>query len=199
MRADQRARNSASSGLGVAGRITLPLMDPAWTTGPFTWPLTPLLTLLVTSRPSPMFQKVREGATTLNRLMLIHAWLAWYAEKTPGGLLFVGERGKPFRRSTFGREWRKARSVVGLPADVRFYDLRHTGHTLTTRLGATLKDTVVRVGQSTDRAARIYQHSDSERQREVASGLDSLMQAERRKAAAKADEQASGTERARDT
>ncbi len=93
-----------------------------------------------------MFQKVREGDTTLNRLMLIHAWLAWYAEKTPGGLLFVGERGKPFRRSTFGREWRKARSVVGLPADVRFYDLRHTGHTLTTRLGATLKDTVVRVG-----------------------------------------------------
>ncbi|MFI1047228.1 integrase [Streptomyces griseoruber] len=89
--------------------------------------------------------------------------------------------------------------MVGLPADVRFYDLRHTGHTLTTRLGATLKDTVVGVGQSTDRAARIYQHSDSERQREVASGLDSLMQAERWKAAAKADEQASGTERARDT
>lgn len=102
MRADQRARNSASSGLGVAGRITLPLMDPAWTTGPLTWPLTPLLTLLVTSRPSPMFQKVREGATTLNRLMLIHAWLAWYAEKTPGGLLFVGERGKPVVRPSAG-------------------------------------------------------------------------------------------------
>lgn len=173
-------------------------MDPAWTTGPLTWPLTPLLTLLVTSRPSPMFQKVREGATTLNRLMLIHAWLAWYAEKTLGVLLFVGERGKPFRRSTFGREWRKARSVVGLPSDFRFYDLRHTGHTLTTRSGATLKDTMVRVGESTEKAL-IYEHSGTERQREVASGLDSLMQAERRKAAAKADEQASGTERARDT
>lgn len=124
--------------------------------------------------------------------------LAWYAEKVPDGLLFVGERGKPFRRSTFGRKWRKARSAVGLPADFRFYDLRHTGHTLTTRSGATLKDTMVRAGQSTEKAALIYQHSDTERQREVATGLDSLVQAERRKAAAKPDDQASGTERARD-
>ncbi|MFD5895932.1 hypothetical protein [Streptomyces sp. NPDC060366] len=113
-----------------------------------------------------------------------------------GGAL--DERGKPFRRSTFGRKWRKARSAVGLADTFRFYDLRHTGHTLTTRSGATLKDTMVRAGQSTEKAALIYQHSDPERQREVASGLDSLVQAERRKAAAKADEQASGTERARD-
>lgn len=28
----------------------------------------------------------------------------WYAEKGPEGLLFVGEKGKPFRRSTFGRK-----------------------------------------------------------------------------------------------
>ncbi|OXY87506.1 hypothetical protein BEH93_12915 [Streptomyces sp. 2R] len=98
-----------------------------------------------------MFQKVREGATTLNRLMLKHAWLAWYAEKTPGGLLFVGEPGS-LRRSTFGREWCKALSVVGLPAYFRFCDLRHTGHTLTTGSGATLKDTMVRVGKSTEGA-----------------------------------------------
>ncbi|MFE6025795.1 hypothetical protein [Streptomyces niveus] len=129
--------------------------------------------------------------------MVIHAWLAWYVKKTLGGLLFVGERGKPFRRSTFGRKWRKALSAVGLLADFRFYDLRYTGHTLTTRSGTTLKD-MVRAGQSTEKAALISQHSDTERQREVASRLDSLVQAERRKAAAKANEQASGTERARD-
>ncbi|MFK4224741.1 tyrosine-type recombinase/integrase [Streptomyces sp. NPDC019890] len=124
--------------------------------------------------------------------------LAWYAEKTPGGLLFVGERGKPFRRSTFGRKWRKARAKVGLPEAFRFYDLRHTGHTLTTRSGATLKDTMVRAGQSTEKAALIYQHSDRERQREVAAGLDRMVQAERKKAAAQLDDQASGTQRARD-
>lgn len=120
--------------------------------------------------------------------------LDWYAENGPDGLLFVGEKGKPFRRSIFGRKWRAARTKVGLPDGFRFYDLRHTGHTLTTRSGATLKDTMVRAGQSTERAALIYQHSDLERQREVAAGLDQLVRA-RREAV---DDQASGTDMARD-
>ncbi|MEU3917862.1 tyrosine-type recombinase/integrase [Streptomyces sp. NPDC029004] len=120
--------------------------------------------------------------------------LDWYAEKGPDGLLFVGEKGKPFRRSTFGRKWRKARATVGLPEGFRFYDLRHTGHTLTTRSGATLKDTMVRAGQSTERAALIYQHSDLERQKEVAAGLDQLVRGQRKAA----DDQASGTDLARD-
>ncbi|RKN36875.1 tyrosine-type recombinase/integrase [Streptomyces hoynatensis] len=105
--------------------------------------------------------------------------LEWYAEKKPDGLLFVGERGKPFRRSTFGRKWRKAREKVGLPDDFRFYDLRHTGHTLATQSGATLKDTMVRAGQSSEKAAMIYQHSDRERQREVAEGINARVEAQR--------------------
>lgn len=56
----------------------------------------------------------------------------------------MGEKGKPFQRSTFGRKWRKARAEVDLPENFRSYDLRHTGHTLTTRSGAALKDTMVR-------------------------------------------------------
>jgi integrase len=107
--------------------------------------------------------------------------LDWYAENGPDGLLFVGEKGKPFRRSTFGRKWRKARAKVGMPEGFRFYDLRHTGHTLATRSGATLKDTMVRAGQSSEKAALIYQHSDLERQQEVASGLDELVRAARQK------------------
>ncbi|MBW5253253.1 tyrosine-type recombinase/integrase [Streptomyces sp. P01-B04] len=108
--------------------------------------------------------------------------LDWYAEKGPEGLLFVGEKGKPFRRSTFGRKWRRARVLVGMPDGFRFYDLRHTGHTLATRSGATLKDTMVRAGQSSEKAALIYQHSDLERQQEVASGLDDLVRSARKKA-----------------
>lgn len=111
--------------------------------------------------------------------------LDWYAEKGPEGLLFVGEKGKPFRRSTFGRKWRKARALVGMPDGFRFYDLRHTGHTLATRSGATLKDTMVRAGQSSEKAALIYQHSDTERQKEVAEGLDALVRAAREKTAEK--------------
>jgi integrase len=111
--------------------------------------------------------------------------LAWFAEKDvdgqmkPNGLLFVGERGKPFRRSTFGRKWRAARTKVGLPEGFRFYDLRRTGHTLATQSGATLKDTMVRAGRSTERAALIYQHSTLERQQEIAGALDERVRASR--------------------
>ncbi|MDQ0795416.1 tyrosine-type recombinase/integrase [Streptomyces sp. B1I3] len=120
--------------------------------------------------------------------------LDWYAEKGTDGLLFVGEKGKPFPRSTFGRKWRRARVLVGMPDGFRFYDLRHTGHTLATRSGATLKDTMVHAGQSSEKAALIYQHSDLERQQEVASGLDDLVRSARRKA----DQGPSGAELVRD-
>jgi hypothetical protein len=93
----------------------------------------------------------------------------------------VGEKGAPFRRTSFGRKWSRARSVAELPESFRFYDLRHTGHTLSTRSGATLKDTMVRAGQSSEKAALIYQHSDDERQRDVAAGLDGMVRAERAK------------------
>ncbi len=62
-----------------------------------------------------------------------------------------------------------------MPEGFRFYDLRHTGHTLSTRSGATLKDTMVRAGQSSEKAALIYQHSDDERQEVVAAGLDATV------------------------
>ncbi|MFI1097535.1 tyrosine-type recombinase/integrase [Streptomyces sp. NPDC020917] len=110
--------------------------------------------------------------------------LDWFAAKDTDGLLFVGERGAPFRRSTFGRKWRKARTKVGLPDNFRFYDLRHTGNTLVTQSGGTLKDAMVRAGQSSERAALIYQHSTLERQKEVAAGLDERVRAERLDAAA---------------
>lgn len=43
----------------------------------------------------------------------------------------------------------------GLPDGFRFYDLRHTGHTLSTRSGATLKDTMVRAEGNLDRGVLI--------------------------------------------
>lgn len=115
--------------------------------------------------------------------------LDWFAAKEEDGLLFVGERGAPFRRSTFGRKWRKARAEVGLPEGFRFYDLRHTGNTLVTQSGGTLKDALVRAGQSSEKAALIYQHSTLERQKEVAAGLDARVRAERHDVA---DGEASG-------
>lgn len=117
------------------------------------------------------------------------------------GLIFVGEKGAPFRRSAFGRKWRKwrkAREAVGMAEGFRFCDLRHTGHMLSTRSGATLKDTMVRAGQSSQKAALIYQHSDDERQEEVAAGLDATVRKARAAAREKEPDGRSGTNLARD-
>jgi hypothetical protein len=70
---------------------------------------------------------------------------------------------------------------------------------LATRSGATLKDTMVRAGQTSERAALTYQHSDEERQQEVAAGLDRLVQRQRqRKAAREMPDGQSGTDLAHD-
>ncbi|MBD0424310.1 tyrosine-type recombinase/integrase [Streptomyces sp. TRM S81-3] len=145
--------------------------------------------------------KSEAGTRTVILPAFLRRELRWhlesYAEPGPDGLVFVGEKGAPFRRSTFGRKWRRAREVVGMPVGFRFYDLRHTGHTLSTRSGATLKDTMVRAGQSSEKAALIYQHSDEERQEEVAAGLDATVRKARAAAARKAAGERSGTDLAR--
>ncbi|CAL9275160.1 hypothetical protein SUDANB5_03664 [Streptomyces sp. SudanB5_2050] len=107
-------------------------------------------------------------------------------------------RGGALPAHSFGRKWRRARTVAGLPDGFRFYDLRHTEHTLSTRSGAILKDTMVRAGQSSEKTALIYQHSDEERQEEVAAGLDATVRKVREEAAREADEKRSGTDLARD-
>ncbi|WP_105972985.1 tyrosine-type recombinase/integrase [Streptomyces geranii] len=132
--------------------------------------------------------KTRAGKRTvyLPDFMLpeLRRHLQWFAEKEPGGLLFVGEKGAPFRRSTFGRKWRKARTKVGMPKNFRFYDLRHTGNTLAADTGAKLKDLMVRAGQSSERAQLIYQHSTAKHQRRLAQGIDAEVRAQLREAEA---------------
>ncbi|WP_374205110.1 WbqC family protein [Streptomyces sp. TRM72054] len=83
-------------------------------------------------------------------------------------------------RQYYGRSphWKAMSNVLDAVLDTL---VRHTGHTLSTRSGATLKDTMVRAGQSSEKAALIYQHSDEERQRDVAAGLDEMVRAERAK------------------
>jgi integrase len=94
-----------------------------------------------------------------------------FAEKGANGLVFVGPEGGAFRRSSFGRIWRKARDKAGLPG-FRFYDLRHTGNTLAAATGASLKELMARMGHASVRAAMIYQHATSERDKKIADGMD---------------------------
>ncbi|WP_443032974.1 tyrosine-type recombinase/integrase [Streptomyces sp. A1-5] len=108
--------------------------------------------------------------------------LEWFAEPGPDGLVFVGERGAPFRRSAFGRKYRKARKKAGPPDDFRFYDLRGTGNTLAADTGAKLKDLMVRAGHSSARAQLIYQHSEKRHQRKIASAIDADVRRQRQEA-----------------
>lgn len=101
-----------------------------------------------------------------------------FAEKGANGLVFVGPEGGAFRRSSFGRIWRKARDTAGLPG-FRFYDLRHTGNTLAAATGASLKELMARMGHASVRAAMIYQHATSERDKKIADGMDAEIKSKR--------------------
>jgi integrase len=101
-----------------------------------------------------------------------------FAEAGPDGLVFVGPEGGAFRRSSFGRIWRKARDRAGMPG-FRFYDLRHTGNTLAAATGASLKELMARMGHASVRAAMIYQHATAERDKKIADGMDAEIKSKR--------------------
>jgi integrase len=74
--------------------------------------------------------------------------------------------------------WAKARNRAGVPG-AHFHDLRHTGGTLTATTGATTKELMARLGHSSTRAAMIYQHATSSRDKSIAEGLGKLFDAAR--------------------
>jgi hypothetical protein len=53
-------------------------------------------------------------------------------------------------------------------ADTHIQDLRHVGDQFTSDAGASLREMMTRMGHSGTRAALIYQHPTTERQREIA-------------------------------
>jgi integrase len=88
-------------------------------------------------------------------------------------LVFRGPLGAPLRRNNFHRSVRWSQSVVqaGLPVGFHFHDLRHTGNNLAAASGASTRELMHRMGQGTMRAALIYQHATSERDREIVDAL----------------------------
>jgi integrase len=78
------------------------------------------------------------------------------------------------RSSNFHNATKWAATVVklGLPEGFHFHDLRHTGNTLAAASGASTRELMHRMGHASMRAALIYQHATSERDREIAEGMD---------------------------
>jgi integrase len=91
----------------------------------------------------------------------------------PDALVFTGEKGAPLESGNFGRavKWAKTVALVGLPG-FHFHDLRHTGNTLAASAGASTRELMQRMGHASMRAALIYQHATSERDREIAAAMD---------------------------
>lgn len=58
---------------------------------------------------------------------------------------------------------------------MRWPDLRHLAGTLTAQAGATLRETMDRLGHSSPQAALRYQHVAASRPRKIASAIDDLI------------------------
>jgi integrase len=90
-------------------------------------------------------------------------------------LVFTGPKGAQLPRSNFTRQWSKALEAAGLTG-IHFHDLRHTGNTLAE---ASLRELMDRMGHSTTRAALIYQHRTSLRDKMIADEISRRAEAER--------------------
>ncbi|MFN0282976.1 MAG: tyrosine-type recombinase/integrase [Kineosporiaceae bacterium] len=104
----------------------------------------------------------------------VRAHLAKYAERGADGRVFTGAKGATIRRSNWHTVWRRATEAAGVP-ELHFHDLRHTGNTLAAGTGASLRDLMTRMGHASARAALIYQHASSERDRAIAGALNELL------------------------
>src|SRR5207248_10546415 len=92
----------------------------------------------------------------------------------PEALVFTGDKGGPLRTGNFRRavKWDRAVAAAGITGEFYFHDLRHTGNTLAAASGASTRELMHRMGHASMRAALIYQHATSERDREIAAGMD---------------------------
>ncbi|MER5907312.1 tyrosine-type recombinase/integrase [Streptomyces mirabilis] len=83
-------------------------------------------------------------------------------------------RSGQLRRSNFRDDWVKARKDAGVTAELHFHDLRHTDNTLASTAGASTRELMTRMGHSSSRAALIYQHMTSDRDRTIADRLGAM-------------------------
>jgi integrase len=101
----------------------------------------------------------------------LEAHLGRYGQPGPDGLVFAGPLGGPLVRSNFHAKWKAARTAAGLPDGFRFHDLRHTHMTAAAESGASTKELMRRLGQSSPAAALRYQHATDRRDAAIADAV----------------------------
>ncbi len=110
---------------------------------------------------------------TLPRFLhpLLQDHLDRHVKKRDRALVFATASGQPLARSNWTATFHRATKQIGLD-DIHFHDLRHAAATAAVQTGATLKDTMARLGHTSPRAALIYQHSAQERDHAIADALE---------------------------
>jgi integrase len=96
-----------------------------------------------------------------------------YGPFEPNALLFVDLRtGKTPTATVWRRVWENARTAAEV--SYTFHDLRHLAGTLNATAGASIRESMSRMGHASPRAALRYQHLVELRDAEVASSIDRL-------------------------
>ncbi|MFF7367408.1 tyrosine-type recombinase/integrase [Streptomyces tricolor] len=116
----------------------------------------------------------RSVAIPRSIMPIVVAHMQQFAEPGADGRVFVGAKGATPRRNHFNGLWHKACAEVGITG-LRFHDLRHTGNTLASQTDASTRELMTRLGQSSTRAALMYQHTSQRREREIADGVDAMI------------------------
>nr|WP_238403779.1 tyrosine-type recombinase/integrase [Gordonia desulfuricans] len=80
------------------------------------------------------------------------------ANLSPGVLLWTDTQGRYVSQSSVNNAWWAARKEVGC-TDVTFHSLRHYAGTRYAQSGATIAETMARLGHSSAKAAMRYQHA----------------------------------------
>jgi integrase len=101
--------------------------------------------------------------------------LADFDRSDPDDFLFVDQRtGSTPTITVWRRVWANARRDSGV--ECTFHDLRHHAGTLAATAGASIRESMARLGHSSPRAALRYQHIAETRDAEVASAIDRVIQ-----------------------
>ncbi len=126
--------------------------------------------------------------------------LSAYVQPEPDALVFTGEKGAPITTQHWSHKFREAANTAGADG-LHFHDLRHLAGTIAAATGASTRELMARLGHSTPRASLIYQHATEQRDRQIAAGIDAILQAAketgREPRAATVDLDTSRTNRAR--
>lgn len=121
--------------------------------------------------------KTKAGKRTIhfpdNLKSVIAAHLEQHVGPDPEAWLFGTKNGASLSPRNLQRVWDRARRAAGRP-DLRIHDLRHSGLTWAAATGASTKELMRRGGQTSPRAALIYQHATEDRDRVIAEALAEL-------------------------